>query len=423
MASQSILAPGQSRADKQFNFGACLIDAVGWPLGIAFFSQTTLLPVFLRHLKADNLTVGALPAVYNLLVFLPGLLVIRPLNKLPRARGWLIWIALAERVALLPLVPLTLMWGMTHKIWLLAAVFACLAGHALAMGLNQPAYWVVVGKVVPTVWRGRLYGYAGGIAGVLGFGVERGLHVLLGGPNGGFPDGFAWCFLIGFVILTVSVLPLGFVREPFGTSSEAADSHSGHYGRDSLRVWRTNHDFRRFLYAQIVFMLAALATPFYILYAQKSLHADAASVARDTALLVLAATFGSLGWGAWADKAGNRIVLLASVLCAVAASILALLAPSALVFSGVFALAGLAAAGIGLAGNNIVMEYAGTPRDIPLYSALYNAVTAVPRAVAPLLGGLLADLSGYPAVFVCAALLSLASLILTRRAGEPRHAP
>ena len=56
-------------------------------------------------------------------------------------------------------------------------------------------------------------------------------------------------------------------------------------------------------------------------------------------------------------------------------------------------------AGIGLAGNNIVMEYAGTARDIPLYTALYNAVTALPRAAAPLLGGLLADRLGYAPVF------------------------
>ena len=134
-------------------------------------------------------------------------------------------------------------------------------------------------------------------------------------------------------------------------------------------------------------------------------------------------TFGSLAWGAWADRAGNKIVLLAATLCALAASILALAAPGPLVFSGVFALTGLGMAGVSIAGNNMVMEYAGTPRDIPLYTALFNAVTALPRAAAPLLGGLLADLAGYRVVFILAALLALASLILTRRASEPRHAP
>ena len=75
-----------------------------------------------------------------------------------------------------------------------------------------------------------------------------------------------------------------------------------------------------------------------------------------------------------------------------------------------------------IAGNNIVMEYAGSPREIPLYTAIYNAVTALPRAAAPLLGGLIADhAGGYRALFVLSALLAVAALLLTGRAGEPRR--
>ena len=86
------------------------------------------------------------------------------------------------------------------------------------MGLNQPAYWVVVGKCVPAHWRGRLFGYAGGVAGVLGLGVERLLHPQLSGPAGGFPDGYAHIFLIAFVVMTVSCAAAGHVREPVGMS-------------------------------------------------------------------------------------------------------------------------------------------------------------------------------------------------------------
>ncbi len=68
------------------------------------------------------------------------------------------------------------------------------------------------------------------------------------------------------------------------------------------------------------------------------------------------------------------------------------------------------------------MEYAGSPREIPLYTTLYNAVTALPRAAAPLLGGLLADhAGGYQALFLLSAALSVAALLLTLRATEPRR--
>ena len=410
------------RADKRWNFAACLIDAVGWPLGAALISQTTILPLFLRHLGASNTAVGALPALYNLLVFLPGLLVVGYISRLRRARGYLFTIALMERFALLGLVPLTLLWGRTHPGWLLAALFLVISVHAGAMGFNQPAYWVVVGKCVPPAWRGRLFGYAGGIAGVLGIGADGLLRHLLSGPKGGFPGGYSACFLISFLIMTVSVLPLGFVREPDGIPMSDANPATGHYGRDSLRVWRSDTQFRRFLYGQIVFTLAGLAAPFYVLYAEHHLRAGPDAVAGYTATQVLIGAFGGLAWGAWSDRAGNKAVLLAASVCNVLASVLALTAPTALHFYGVFALLALATAGGGIAGNNIVMEYAGAAREIPLYTAIFNAVTALPRAAGPLLGGLVADHAhGYPALFMLSALLSGASLLLTLRAGEPRH--
>lgn len=412
-----------SRADRRFNFVACLIDAVGWPLGAALISQTTILPLFLRHLGAGNITIGALPALYNLLVFLPGLLVVGYISRLRRAKGYLFVVALIERFALLGLVPLTLLWGHTHPGWLLVALFGTIALHAGAMGLNQPAYWVVIGKCVPPAWRGRLFGYAGGIAGVLGIGMDSLLRHLLSGKNGGFPEGYSACFLLGFLIMTVSCLPLGLLREPAGLPPQEA-LPIGHFLPDSQRVWRTDHPFRRFLCGQIALTLAGLAVPFYVLYAGRHLQAGADFVAGYTATLVLVGAFGGLAWGAWSDRVGNKMVLLAAALCAMLASTLALTATTAQSFYGVFALLALSTAAAGIAGNNIVMEYAGAPREIPLYTAIFNAVTALPRAVGPLLGGLIADhLHGYGAVFLISAVLSGMALLLTLRAGEPRHLP
>lgn len=423
MAVGQEIPVGVSRPDKVFNFGACLIDAVGWPLGAAFFSQTTLLPTFLRHLGASNTVVGALPALYSLLMFLPGLLVAGFVGRLRRARGYLFWVALGERLALLPLVWLTPLWAETHPGRLVAALFLCFTVHGIALGVNQPAYWVVVAKCVPVGWRGRLFGFAGGLAGLFGLGLDRVLSHLLSGPQGGFPLGYSRAFLIGFLILLVSFMPLGIVREPPTVARNADDPHTGHYGRDSVFVWRTNHGFRRFLIAQAVFFSATLAMPFFVLDAGRRLHAGPGALAGYTATLVLVASFGSLGWGAWGDRSGNKIVLVASTLCAVLAGVWAALAPTAGAFYAVFAASALALAGVGIAGGNLTMEFAGSPREVALYTALYNAVTALPRALAPLVGGLIADrVGGYTGVFFLSAVLALLSLLLTLRVEEPRKA-
>ncbi len=411
-----------TRADKRFNFACCLTDSVGWPLGAALFSQATILPAFLQHLGASNALIGALPALYNLLVFLPGLFVAGYVSRLRRARGYLFWIALVERLALLSLVPLTLLWARTHPGWLIVALFAAITVHAGAMGLNQPAYWIVVGKCISPAWRGRLFGYAGGIAGVLSLGMAPLMERLLSGPGGGFPNGYAHGFLLGAVIMLVSFFPLGMVREPPGAPRETGDPHTGHYGRDSVRVWQTQTPFRRFLYGQIALTLSSLAVPFYVLDARARLGAGSEAVAGYTALLVLAGSFGGLGAGAWSDRQGNRVVLLAACVCAALASGVALAAPNKIVFYGVFALLALATAGQGIAGNNIVLEYAGDAREIPLYTAVYNAVTALPRAFAPLAGGLLADgPAGYHMLFLLSAAFAACAFALTLRAGEPRH--
>lgn len=415
-------SPGRARADRRFNFAASLVDSVGWPLGMAFFSTATILPVLMRQLGAGNLEVGALPALYNLLIFLPGFLVAGYVGRLPRARGFLLGIALGERLALLPLVWLTSLWGTTHPGWLLAALFGCIALHALAMGLNQPAYYLVIGKCIPAHWRGRMFGYAGGVAGLLGLGVDRVLRHLLSGPQAGFPDGYSRGFALGIGIMIVSVLPLGLLREPRGLPP-SAETHSGHWGRDCLNLWRGQPGFRRFLRAQIALQLAAVALPFFVLYAAQSLHARTGSVAGYTATLIFAGSFGSLGWGAWADRRGNKGVLLASAGCGVLAAGLALTAHAAFAFYGVFALSALGAAGLGMCGVNMVMEYAQTSEAIPLYTVFYNAVTALPRAIAPLLGGLIADCAhGYRPVFALSLALSLVGLLLMLRADEPRHA-
>lgn len=411
--------PGSTRPDKIYNFISCLIDAVGWPLGMIFFSQTTILPVFLRHLGASDLTVGALPALLNLLIFLPGLLVVRYLGRRRRARGYLIWVAVIERLALLPLPLLTLFWALPHPGWLLAAVFVCYTFHGLAMGLNQPAYWVVVGKTIPAHWRGRLYGFAGGVGGVLCLGVERTLSRLLSGPGSGFPLGYAHGFLIGWAILIVSVMPLGWVREPSIEPEERPDA--GHLLRDSARVWRENAGFRRFLYGQIALVAASLASPFFVLAAVNRLHATPADVAGYTAALGFAGAFGGLLWGAWADRSGNKIVLIASIALAILAPVGALLAANAGIFYAVFVALALSGGGAALAGSNIVMEFAAEAHEIPLYTSIYNAVTAIPRAAAPLLGGLLAGMTGsYRAGFVLSAILTALGLLLTMRVKEPR---
>jgi MFS family permease len=137
------------------------------------------------------------------------------------------------------------------------------------------------------------------------------------------------------VILIVSVMPLGWVREPSIEPEEKTDP--GNLLRESARVWRENAGFRRFLYGQIALVAASLASPFFILAAISRGHATPAAVAGYTAALGFAGAFGGLLWGAWADRSGNKIVLIASSALAILAPAGAILAAHAGIFYAVFA--------------------------------------------------------------------------------------
>jgi len=415
-------SPQSLEADQRFNFIACLIDAVGWPVGMAFFSMTTVIPLFMGYLKANNSLIGSLVAIVNLLTFLPGCMMVGYISKLARARGYLLLVGLGERFAFVPLIPLTLLWGRSHPGWLLAALFGAFIGNAFLMGLNQPSYWIVLGKCVPVSRRGRLFGLAGGIGGVLGIAVDGCLRTLLNGKTGGFPTGFAEVFAIGFVVMAVTILPLGFVRESVSGPRSEEDPHSGHYWRDSKTVWQQNAGFRSFLFSQVPSSFIGIAAPFFVLYAGRHLYAPTSSVAEYTAVLVLAGSFGSVLWGTMSDMKGNKLVLLSGSFCSFLASVCALFITSPVLFTVVFLLSALGTAAVGLAGNNITLEYAARDRDIPLYVAMYNLAMALPRAAAPLIGGILADRAGgYGLVFILSSLIAAASVVLSLTIREPRH--
>jgi MFS family permease len=419
VVKQAAGVPGSTREDRVYNFISCTIDSVGWPVGMIFFSLTTIIPLYMRRLGAGDFAIGCVPALVNLLMFLTGTLVVRHLTGRKRARGFLIWVAMAERLALLPLAILTCFWWKTHPDWLIVTVFVCFMAYGLSAGFNQPAYWIVVAKVIPPHWRGRMFGYAGGIGGILCLVVERVLKHLLSGPGGGMPMGYTEMFIIGFVILMVSVMPLGFVREP---PSQEAPADKPALFRDFQRLWRTDHEFRIYLFSQMAMFASTLAAPFYVLAAVHRLHAGPAMVAGYAAALGFSSMFGVLVLGWWSDRSGNKIVLLFAAVLAIGSPLGAMLATSPVQFYPVLVAMSLSASGLGLAGSNIVMEFAMENHHIALYSSFYNALSAIPRSLAPLIGGAIAYCTaGYVAGFALSSVLALIGLILTVRIQDPRR--
>lgn len=400
------------------NFLAGVTDAAGWGVGTGLLSHTTLLPLFVRNLTHDPLAIGLIPAAMYLGWLLPGIFVANWVERLPRVKYTVMWIAVLERCMPLLLGFGTLALGRGHPQFLLALFFFCWFGMNAAVGANTPAYYKLIAKTIPAELRGRMYGVGGAISGFLGVGAAVWAGWLI--KSGGFPRGYAWCFLSAFVVQTMTVLPLGFMHEPV----QARGSQPERQGMGRI-LGSLRHDTRLLWISAAVgvFGLNQMASGFYALFAISRFGATDATVAGFTAVVmgVRALSFLLTGW--MGDRWGNKVTLSLSAAAGIAAAVAALLAPSLGWMYAVFALNELATQGWAVCAMNYVLELC-PPERSSTYTAVFNLCTGPLRVLLPLAGGGLIEYAGYPSMFAAAVIGGIASAaILHLRLPEPRRQP
>ena len=137
----------------------------------------------------------------------------------------------------------------------------------------------------------------------------------------------------------------------------------------------------------------------------------------------LSATVSNLLWGLLADRYGFRLVFLLGIGLWIIATV-GLLTTSGLVLTcTVFAGIGAAVQGFQNAGMNLTLEF-GARDDLPLRIAIASTTAEFAGALGPLLGGGIAALFGYPALFgVSIAFLAVGGLMVILFVPEPRQRP
>ncbi len=409
--------PRELRA--RLNFGAALADVVGFWAGSSFFDPRSILQEFMTHLTKSNFLVGVMWSVVSSSMSLTQVLVANYVERLPIKKWYVVGVASVERLLLLVLALLTPFLAVKHPKAMVAALFVLLAMHYLSMGCSMPAYSALISKIVPARRRGLLYGLGGTVANMLTLGTGLAIPYILRSKAtwGGFPNGFALCFGAGVLILTVSFLPLAFVDEPRDAVPHERRSMLEFFG-ELWEILRTRRDFQFFVVATSLAIFGAAGTAFHMTYAIRELGAPVGESGRFTVVMSLGA-LASFFWGALADRTNNRVVLLLSSLFVGCASAWSVFAPSLIWFYPVVFLTSVGMRGLELAGYTIQMEF-GPPAEVPRYVALTFGAQYIPRLVAPLAAGVMADSLGYRTVFVYATLssfLSLAAILFMR---DPR---
>lgn len=398
---------------QRWNFLALGIDYGMFQVGLSFASVYSILPLFVHHLSTSNLAVGLIPAIRSLGIYIPPILIAAYVEKLPQRLPFLLRVTIPERLPFLALALLVLPMAAPQPVWLLVVFYVLIFIQTASAGFGTPVWLDLISRAVSGRLRGRffgLWGAMGGIGGVAGGSLAVFLlHQLA------WPLNFSACFAICFFFMIISYISLALTREPVGVTRTHRMGSIG-YARQIVSVVKNDRPFSVFLLANGLATVASTAIAFFTIVAVRDLHLSDSSTSTYAVVLTLATIVGNVIWGYLGDRVHHRRVLESGVACAVLAALLATaptlgVALGPIGYGGVFVLAGLSSSATLMASMTMPIEF-GQADNRPTYIGIATLAAAPFAVCAPLLGGWLADVRGYPTVFVLSAMAGCGALVL-----------
>jgi MFS family permease len=383
----------------------------------AFVSAQTVIPALVTRMGGTNVDVGLVGVLSYLGLFIPQLFAARHVETLPWKKPWSIRYGTAQRIVVLLMGLLVLLFGgLQTRIVLWGFLFLFLLNFLIG-GVATPGWFDLFAKLTSAKKRGRLVGLRNSLGGAGAFVCGFILTWLL--ATFVFPVNYAIGFFIAFVLQMSSVYiqKLLIESEP---SPVVAVRPLVPYLRELPSVLRSNPDFGRFLFASIFLIIAMVPSLFFTVYVLADFHADDSIVGQYTLAMMAIQVVGAFAIGWVTDRYGNKIGLVCTSGAMLLASTWALLAPSQGWFTLVYIFLGIVIGGDTMVRYNMAIEYC-PPALRSSFIGMMNTVLA-PWYLAGLVGGLISDALGYKGVFILGMLFSLIGLVLlVTRVRDPRQ--
>jgi MFS family permease len=406
----------QIRRDLPRNYATNLLHGMLGQTGFRLIHAPTFLPAFIYILSGSELAVGLALAAQHFGAASSSILGATMIEHRKKVIpiGFVIGGLMRLQVLGLALSGLFLEGN-------IALIAACtfLGLFGFFNGMQAVIFNYMMSKVIPLNLRGRLTGLRNFLAGVTASAVAY-----LGGQyfieTNALGNGYSATFLTAFILTSLGLGLLAFIREP---EPPQVRTQTGFLSRlkDLPALMRSDPSFTRFFLARSLGALATIAVPFYVLYAGREIGLSGTNLGILSLAFLLCQTATNLGWGALADRFGNRFVFIASLATWILSTILLFFGGDIYILSLVFAGLGAGLGGFQISSQNMVLEF-GDRQDLPMRIAISNAGNSLMMGVGPLMGGIVALYWSYTAVFgsalvfMCIALLMVAFFI-----DEPRN--
>jgi MFS family permease len=378
------------------NLVANLLDGGFFGLAIGFASFVTVIPLFVSTLTDSPILIGLIPAIHNMGWQLPQLLTSNRVARLGRYKPMVVLMTINERLPFFGLAVVAWLVPVLDRQAALALIFALLIWQGMGGGLTATAWQSMVSKIIPPHQRGRFYGFQSSMSNLFASVGAIGAGFLL--QYLGSPFGFVVCFACASVAMVISWFFVATTREPEHRVPPPV-ARSRIFRTGLVSILRDDGNFRWYLVARMLSQFAGTGFAFYIVYIVRryGVSVELAGFMTGTLLVTQIVANGVLGW--IGDRKGHQVAMKIGALAALMSGGVAWWAPEVAWFFLAFVLAGIANAALWTSSLAMILDF-GTSAERPAYIGLANTLVAPSTILAPLVGGWMADLAGYPVTFL-----------------------
>lgn len=408
----------QIERDYSWNFFVNAMDGASFWFGMSFFSSTIILPLYVSHFTSSPLAIGLIQFLGWAGVLLPQIFIANAVERAPLKKFFPVTLGFfLERLPIFLIAPTAYFLAGSRPALALALFFALYTLHNIGGGIGLVGWQDMIAKIIPVTKRGRFFGitnFIGNGVGILG--ALAAPFILDKYP---FPLGYVFSFTVAAVLLFFSWLFLSLTREPAAPSHKPRVSQP-EYLRSLPGLLRADRNFRMYLLAQVVFALSGMASGFLVVYSAQAWNLPDAQASGFMVAMQTGLALSNLFFGFLADRKGHKLSLEICLLLNLLSLVLAVAAPSHAWFYPVFFLRGAVSAVTFVSGISIVLEFTGA-ENRATYIGLANTIPGIAAVIAPMIGGWLAGVVSYPAMFILSAVIGAAAWALLRfGVTEPR---
>ncbi|HVN54026.1 MAG TPA: MFS transporter, partial [Anaerolineaceae bacterium] len=403
MSTQPILPPDMESKEKRnhrHNYIANLIDGGFFGFAMGFASFTTVIPLFVSSMTSSAVLIGLIPAIHSVGWQFPQLLTARRVARLIRLKPAVLFLTIQERLPFLGLAIVAWFLPDLGKNTVLVLTFLFLIWQGLGSGFTANAWQNLIVRIIPGDERGTFLGLQSAAANLL-----ASLGAFLAGlmlDQFPYPMDFSICFLAAVGCYVLSWFALSQVRELADPGNARESLPEDGLWNQVSSILKRDRRFRGYLVTRMLSQFAMMSFAFYTVYAVRFHHMNEVQAGILTSVLLLTQVIANPVLGRLSDRISKKMVLEIGAFAALLSSLIAWIAPQVGWFYLVIILSGIANTAYWTIGMAYTLEF-GSDQERPTYIGLANTLIAPSTILAPIVGGWLADLSGYPATFISSA--------------------